>query len=116
MRKNLIDEKIKKIAGMDGPALKIFFESEYERHKNLHNPIVNWDNQKLTKQRCSSILGCMGSRVLCMFLEKLASDYKQWSFGMPDLILWREPRNKASGTGSVKFVEVKSESDTLSEQ
>lgn len=76
MRKSLIDTKLEKIGSMDNLTLKNFFESEYDKHKNLHNPIVNWDNQKLTKQRCSSILGCMGSRVLCMFLEKLASDFK----------------------------------------
>ena len=49
MRKNLIDSKLERIAGMDNLTLKSFFESEYDKHKNLHNPIVNWDNQKLTK-------------------------------------------------------------------
>ena len=37
---------------------------------------------------------------------------------MPDLILWKEPRNKLNGqpsVGAVKFVEVKSETDNLSE-
>jgi len=96
-RKFQIDSKLDSLARMDMKSLKAYFEQEFERHKNKHNPIVNWDNQKLTKQRCSTILGCMGSRTLCMFLEKLATDFKQWSFGMPDLILWREPRN--SGTG-----------------
>ena len=113
-RKTQIDAKLELISKMDNQQLRRYFEAEYERHKNVHNPVVNWDNQKLTKQRLSTILGCMGATVLSMFLEKLSHDFKQWSFGMPDLILWRE--NKLENKGQVKFVEVKSELDTLSEQ
>ncbi len=45
-----------------------------------------------------------------MFFSKLAQDFKNWSFGMPDCVLWREDK------AAIKFVEVKSETDTLSEQ
>ncbi len=48
-RKEQIDNKLEMIAKLETAQLKSFFESEYERHKNKHNPIVNWDNQKLTK-------------------------------------------------------------------
>jgi Fanconi-associated nuclease 1 len=48
-RKEQIDNKLEMIAKLETAQLKAFFESEYERHKNKHNPIVNWDNQKLTK-------------------------------------------------------------------
>jgi len=41
---------------MDPVQLKAFFENEYDRHKNLHNPLVNWDNQKLTKARMATII------------------------------------------------------------
>jgi len=34
---------------------------------------------------------------------------------MPDLVLWSEPKG-GNGRGRIKFVEVKSETDTLSEQ
>jgi Fanconi-associated nuclease 1 len=100
---------------MDNLKLKAFFEDAYDRHKNVHNPLVNWDNQKLTKVRMASILKCMGAKVITMFLARLAKDFKQWSFGMPDLVLWREAKHPASH-GQVKFVEVKSETDNLSEQ
>ena len=76
MRKTQIDTKLELIAKMDNLQLKRYFEAEYERHKNVHNPVVNWDNQKLTKQRLSAILGCMGAQVLIMFLEKLSRDFK----------------------------------------
>ena len=73
-------------------ALRDYFESTYDLHKNVHNPLVNWDNQRLTKTRCGVILKCMGSRTLTMFLSRLARDFRQWRFGMPDLILWKEAR------------------------
>lgn len=43
-RKQQIDSKIESLARMDNKTLKAYFEQEYERHKNKHNPIVNWDN------------------------------------------------------------------------
>ena len=72
--------------------------------------LVNWDNQRLTKQRLASIIYCMGGKLLAMFFKKLALDFKMWSYGMPDLVLWREDKE------AIKFVEVKSENDILSEQ
>ena len=56
------------------------------------------------------ILYCCGSKLACMFFRYLAQDYKAWSYGMPDLVLWKIKQRK------VKFVEVKSEQDVLSEQ
>ena len=79
----------------------------------------------------------MGAKVLTMFLSRLAKDFSQWRSGMPDLILWKEARppnnlksrhqsqstqaqreylTESGAGGIVKFVEVKSEFDTLSEQ
>ena len=52
----------------------------------------------------------MGGKLIAMFFKKLAIDFKAWSFGMPDLVLWREDKK------AIKFVEVKSETDNLSEQ
>lgn len=90
--------------------MKEYFLKMYEEHKNYHNLLVNWDNQRLTAPRVASIAYSMGGRLLAMFFEKLAKDFKQWSFGMPDLVLWREDKQ------AIKFVEVKSETDNLSEQ
>ena len=59
----------------------------------------------------ADIIYCLGSRLVKMFCSFLAKDFKQWRSGMPDLILWKE----VGGIGKAKFVEVKSENDTLSE-
>lgn len=89
--------------------VKTYFLKEYEKHKHFHNMLVNWDNMRLTPQRVSAIAYCMGGKLIKMFFSKLAMDFKNWSFGMPDCVLWREDK------AAIKFVEVKSENDTLSE-
>lgn len=95
---------------MERDQIKEYFSSEYEKHKNVHNLLVNWDAQKLTRQRMASIAYCMGGKLIVMFLKKLSMDFKNWCSGMPDLVLWREDKKL------VKFAEVKSENDHLSEQ
>eukprot|EP00347_Sterkiella_histriomuscorum_P003951 403362310 len=109
-RKDIIEQKLNRIIGMTRMQIKEYLISEYDKHKNFHNPIVNWDNIKLTKQRMGSIAYCMGGPLIAMFFKKLAQDFQNWCYGMPDLVLWREHK------GEIKFVEVKSENDTLSEQ
>ena len=108
-RKQIIDDKIRRIELMSRDELKQYFLLEYEKHRNTHNMLVNWDAAKLTKQRMSSILFCMGGPLTAMFFTRLAKDYKSWSYGMPDLVLWREDK------AAIKFAEVKSERDVLSE-
>ncbi len=44
MRKVQIDSKLERLAKMDNLTLRGFFEKEFDKHRNLHNPIVNWDN------------------------------------------------------------------------
>jgi len=109
-RKVVIDEKLERIASMSREEIKAYFMQEYDKHKNFHNMLVNWDNQRLIPQRVASIAYCMGGKLIAMFFRKLSSDFKSWSFGMPDLVLWREDKK------AIKFVEVKSETDNLSEQ
>jgi len=60
------------LASLDSRKLRSFFESEYDKHKNIHNPLVNWDNQKLTKVRMSNILFCLGGKILTQFLSRIA--------------------------------------------
>ena len=64
------------LSRLNNEELRQYFGVEYDRHRNKHNPFVNWDNQKLTKQRLSTIIACMGAQVLCQFLKRLAQDYK----------------------------------------
>jgi Fanconi-associated nuclease 1 len=109
-RKHIIKIKLEKLKAMHPLELRRYFEDEYEKHKHKHNPLVNWDNPKLTKTRMGTILSCMGSKVLCMFLGRLAINFKEWSFGMPDLILWKFKRKEQLTNngivGYIKFAKV----------
>lgn len=71
-RKDIIEGKLDMLSKMDGLKLKTYFEDQYELHRNVHNPLVNWDNQKLTKARMASIIKCMGPKLLTMFMSRLA--------------------------------------------
>ena len=70
---------------------------------------MNWDSLKLTQKRLSEIGSILGGQCLSKILGNYARDYKYWNHGMPDLILWCKETNR------VKFSEVKSENDRLSD-
>ena len=46
-RKKVIEDKLEKLENMTRFQIKQYFLAEYEKHKNIHNLIVNWDHQKL---------------------------------------------------------------------
>ena len=81
----------------------------YIKHKGKFNVLVNWDSLKMTQKRLSDIATVLGGKRLSAILRNYAEDFKFWNHGMPDLILWNKE------TSVVKFSEVKSENDHLSE-
>ena len=81
----------------------------YDFAKGKHNVLVSWDSIRLNQKRLSDIASIIGGERLSKILGNYARDYKYWNHGMPDLILW------CKETGRVKFSEVKSENDKLSD-
>jgi Fanconi-associated nuclease 1 len=81
----------------------------YETNKNKFNTLISWDSLRLNKKRLMEIGVVIGGNRLSKIIGNYCRDYKFWNHGMPDLILWD------SKTGRVKFSEVKSETDRLSE-
>ena len=81
----------------------------YESNKNKYNNLVSWDSLRLSKRRLCEIASILGGKRLSAMLRNYATDYKSWNHGMPDLILWDLDTNR------IKFSEVKSENDRLSE-
>lgn len=71
-RKEIIDDKLKKLENMSRGEIKTYFLEEYEKHKHTHNLIINWDHQKLTSTRLANILYCCGPKLVCMFFRFLA--------------------------------------------
>jgi hypothetical protein len=73
---------------------------------------VSWDSQRINKKNLCEIASIFGGVKLSKLMINYCIDYKYckyWNHGMPDLILWD------SAQGIVKFSEVKSENDRLSE-
>uniref|UniRef100_A0A0E0A5P8 Fanconi-associated nuclease n=1 Tax=Oryza glumipatula TaxID=40148 RepID=A0A0E0A5P8_9ORYZ len=108
-RKDLIESQLKKI--QDGIAEEILISS-WELHQGTSCRGVNWDRHSLTDLRAAVV--CTGGHRLASLLRHLALDYRSWSSGMPDLLLWRFLDER--GGGEAKLVEVKGPRDQLSEQ
>ncbi|XP_042485439.1 fanconi-associated nuclease 1 homolog isoform X2 [Macadamia integrifolia] len=107
-RKNLIESHLQKIQG--GMAEEMLITS-WESHIGTACRGVNWDRHSLSDLRAA--VTCIGGHCLASFCRHLAQDYRSWSSGMPDLLLWRFC---GVYTGEAKLVEVKGPRDRLSEQ
>ncbi|KAL5997445.1 hypothetical protein ACLOJK_008375 [Asimina triloba] len=107
-RKNLIEGHLQKIH--EGMAEEIIIAS-WESHKGTACLGVNWDRHCLSDLRAA--VACVGGPCLASLCRHLAQDYRNWSSGLPDLLLWRF---SGEYRGEAKLVEVKGPRDRLSEQ
>ncbi|CAH9131498.1 unnamed protein product [Cuscuta epithymum] len=108
VRKDQIEAVLDKI--QDGMAEEILITS-WELHKGTSCRGVNWDRHSLSELRAA--VACIGGSCIASICRHLAQDYRSWSSGMPDLLLWRFHDNYR---GQAKLVEVKGPRDRLSEQ
>ncbi|KAJ0034219.1 hypothetical protein Pint_25624 [Pistacia integerrima] len=108
VRKNLIESQLQKVH--DGMAEEILITS-WESHVGTACRGVNWDRHSLSELRAA--VTCIGGSRLASLCRHLAEDYRSWSSGMPDLLLWRF---HGEYRGEAKLVEVKGPRDRLSEQ
>ncbi|XP_031271645.1 fanconi-associated nuclease 1 homolog [Pistacia vera] len=108
VRKNLIESQLQKVH--DGMAEEILITS-WESHVGTACRGVNWDRHSLSELRAA--VTCIGGSCLASLCRHLAEDYRSWSSGMPDLLLWRF---HGEYRGEAKLVEVKGPRDRLSEQ
>lgn len=107
-RKSRIESHLQKIH--DGMAEEIVITS-WESHAGTACKGVNWKRHTLSELRTA--VACIGGPSLALFCRHLAQDYRSWSSGMPDLLLWRF---NGESRGEAKLVEVKGPRDRLSEQ
>ncbi|KAF3323748.1 fanconi-associated nuclease 1 [Carex littledalei] len=108
-RKDLVESQLNKI--QDGMAEEILITC-WDLHYGELCRGVNWDRHSLADLR--AVVSCMRAQSLASICRHLALDYRSWSSGMPDLLLWRFYANNTCG--EVKLVEVKGPRDRLSEQ
>lgn len=107
-RKSLVESLLQKV--QNGMAEEILIIS-WESHFGTACRGVKWDNHSLSDLR--AIVTCIGGPCLASICRHLAQDYRSWSSGMPDLLLWRF---HGENSGEAKLVEVKGPRDRLSEQ
>lgn len=107
-RKSLIEEHLKKI--QDGMAEEILI-TMWESHFGTACRGIKWEKHSLADLRAA--VKCIGGACLASICRHLAQDYRSWSSGMPDLVLWRL---HDCYSGEAKLVEVKGPRDRLSEQ
>ena len=88
-----------------------FLIKSWETHIGTACRGVNWDCHPLDELH--AIVTCVGGICLASLCKLLAQDYRSWSSGMPDLLLWRF---HGEYSGEAKLVEVKGPRDRLSEQ
>ncbi|CAN1346690.1 Fanconi-associated nuclease 1 homolog [Linum perenne] len=108
-RKSVIESQLQKIH--DGMAEEILITS-WELHLGTACRGVKWERHSLSELR--AVVTCTGGPCLASLCRILAEDYRSWSSGMPDLLLWRF--HEEGNRGEVKLVEVKGPRDSLSEQ
>ncbi|KAJ7979130.1 Fanconi-associated nuclease [Quillaja saponaria] len=108
VRKNSIESHLQKIH--DGIAEEILLKT-WETHIGTVCRGVNWDRHSLSELRAA--VTCVQGPCLASLCRHLAQDYRSWSSGMPDLLLWRF---HGEYSGEAKLVEVKGPKDRLSEQ
>ncbi|KAG2383956.1 Fanconi-associated nuclease 1-like protein [Vigna angularis] len=107
-RKSVIESHLQQIR--DGMAEEFLIKS-WETHFGTACRGVNWDSHSLDELRAA--VTCVGGTCLASLCQLLAQDYRSWSSGMPDLLLWRF---HGEYSGEAKLVEVKGHNDRLSEQ
>lgn len=110
MRKSSIESELQKM--QEGMAEEMLIAS-WQSHEGTSCHGVDWDRFSLSDLRAA--VSCVGGCRLASLCRHLAMDYRSWSSGMPDLLLWRFRGGDADG-GEAKLVEVKGPRDRLSEQ
>lgn len=103
-RKDVIEERLSAIemGTFDGNKVKNLFLI----HEGTYCIGVNWE--KYSVNFFVDVFEGLGGKACSVIMRALAMDYRNYSSGMPDLVLWRN--------GDVMLVEVKSENDKLSDQ
>ncbi|KAL8122253.1 hypothetical protein AgCh_018846 [Apium graveolens] len=107
-RKSLVESLLQNVK--NGMAEEILITS-WQLHFGTACRGVKWDNHSLSDLR--AIVTCIGGPCLASICRHLAQDYRSWSSGMPDLLLWRF---NGDTSGEAKLVVVKGPRDRLSEQ
>ncbi|KAF2647274.1 hypothetical protein K491DRAFT_672284 [Lophiostoma macrostomum CBS 122681] len=96
----------------NGDAKKII-EGLWDEHNERRTCVVGLD-WSFEKEDLLEIAECFEGEALATVCKVMAQEYGQRGGGVPDLFLWKMPEEDGK-KGQVKFAEVKSENDRLSD-
>ena len=110
-RKEIIEQRVAEIAKFGDEDIESVLEEIYEQHGGESVVGIYWDRfQRDDVVAICKGIGGMGIGKICLLLS---TNYRFWSGGLPDLMLWREVDD---GQFECKIVEVKGPRDHLSEK
>lgn len=108
-----INARLNEISNGDAPAIiQGLYDAHHERRTCVVGLDWTYDIADLVE-----IAECFDGEALATVCKVMAQEYGQRGGGVPDLFLWRvtEPEESKARKGEVKFAEVKSENDRLSD-
>lgn len=105
-----INARLNEISNGDAPAI---IQRVYNDHHERRTCVIGLDwSYDLTD--LLEIAHCFDGEALATICKVMAQEYGQRGGGVPDLFLWKS-FDEGEGKGEVKFAEVKSENDRLSD-
>ncbi|KAH6878963.1 hypothetical protein BKA58DRAFT_307416 [Alternaria rosae] len=105
-----INARLNEISNGDAPAIiQRIYDDHHERRTCVVGLDWTYDVVDLLE-----IARCFDGEALATVCKVMAQEYGQRGGGVPDLFLWRVPEEEGK-KGEVKFAEVKSENDRLSD-
>ncbi|CAH8502217.1 unnamed protein product [Schistosoma turkestanicum] len=98
-RKDLVDARLQWLLTVDqsddhSNSLASRIHTYWDMHNGERCLWVNWDLLK-NSQELIDIFWCLGPRVVHDVCHKLATDYRSWRSGLPDLLLWNPTETRA---------------------
>ncbi|CAH8846340.1 unnamed protein product [Trichobilharzia szidati] len=114
-RKDLIDARLEWIINAEeldnesSNSIEFRITTYWNEHHGENCLWANWDLLN-NSQELIDIFWCLGPQCVHSVCQKLATDYRSWRSGLPDLLLWSPIEKRA------KIVEVKGPGDHLSNQ
>lgn len=107
-RYEIIQARLAEIEELSPEALLKDFRARYCENFGISCQGVQWDRHDL--EELCQMVDCIGGSILSSVFKLFCEDYKEWSAGFPDLLLWN------AETGTAKISEVKGPRDRLSDK
>ena len=134
-RRVRLDARLDALRAMSGGVVADEVRRAHAARRGVRCRGLSWERWDDQAEVLAEIAGCMGGVALAAVCECFSEDYGGWRGGMPDLVVWQRrpggevPGGEAAGGemaggdvddddsyGEARLVEVKSPSDSLSDQ